>query len=92
MIDDLDLVCVMSVNPGFGGQGFISSSLDKIKRLKEFIQERNSQALMEVDGGIKLKNAPEVIAAGADVIVSGSGVFGQTNPTETISQMKKISV
>ena len=80
----------MSVNPGFGGQKFIDYSLDKIRDLKELIKEKNSKALIEVDGGIKLDNAKEVIEAGADILVSGSGIFGE-NTLENIRKFKEIN-
>ncbi len=75
VLEDLDLVLVMSVNPGFGGQSFIPSALDKIKNLKEKIKERNLNVIVEVDGGVKTTNVKDVIEAGADLIVSGSDVF-----------------
>lgn len=75
VLEDLDLVLVMSVNPGFGGQSFIPSALDKIKNLKEKIKERNINVIVEVDGGVKTTNVKDVVEAGADLIVSGSDVF-----------------
>ena len=75
VLEDLDLVLVMSVNPGFGGQSFIPSALDKIKNLKEKIKERNLNVIVEVDGGVKTTNVKDVVEAGADLIVSGSDVF-----------------
>ena len=75
VLEDLDLVLIMSVNPGFGGQSFIPSALDKIKNLKEKIKERNLNVIVEVDGGVKATNVKDVIEAGADLIVSGSDVF-----------------
>lgn len=75
VLEDLDLVLVMSVNPGFGGQSFIPSALDKIKNLKEKIKERNLKVIVEVDGGVKTTNVKDVVEAGADLIVSGSDVF-----------------
>ena len=75
VLEDLDLVLVMSVNPGFGGQSFIPSALDKIKNLKEKIKERNLNVIVEVDGGVKTTNGKDVVEAGADLIVSGSDVF-----------------
>jgi ribulose-phosphate 3-epimerase len=75
VLEDLDLVLVMSVNPGFGGQSFIPSALDKIKNLKEKIKERNLDVIVEVDGGVKTTNVKDVVEAGADLIVSGSDVF-----------------
>jgi ribulose-phosphate 3-epimerase len=90
IIMDVDLVCLMSVNPGFGGQQFIPNTLHKIRQLKSLIVEKNSAALIEIDGGVTLENAPEIIAAGADVLVAGNTVFKSANPTETIAQLKKI--
>ena len=75
VLEDLDLVLVMSVNPGFGGQSFIPSALDKIKNLKEKIKERNLNVIVEVDGGVKTTNVKDVVEAGADLIVSGSDIF-----------------
>ena len=75
VLEDLDLVLIMSVNPGFGGQSFIPSAIDKIKNLKAKIRERNLNVIVEVDGGVKTTNAKDVIEAGADLIVSGSDVF-----------------
>ena len=75
VLEDLDLVLIMSVNPGFGGQSFIPSAIDKIKNLKEKIRERNLNVIVEVDGGVKTTNVKDVIEAGADLIVSGSDVF-----------------
>ena len=75
VLEDLDLVLVMSVNPGFGGQSFIPSALDKIKNLKEKIKERNLNVIVEVDGGVKTTNVKDVVEAGADLIVTGSDVF-----------------
>ena len=75
VLEDLDLVLIMSVNPGFGGQSFIPSALDKIKNIKEKIKERNLNVIVEVDGGVKTTNVKDVIEAGADLIVSGSDVF-----------------
>ena len=80
IITDVDLVCVMSVNPGFGGQKFIPATISKIKLLKQLINERNATALIEVDGGVTLENAASIIGAGADVLVAGNTVFGSSNP------------
>ncbi len=90
IIADVDLVCLMSVNPGFGGQQFIPNTVHKIRQLKSLILEKNSAALIEIDGGVTLENAPEIIAAGADVLVAGNTVFKSANPTETITLLKKI--
>lgn len=88
IIPMLDLVLIMSVNPGFGGQKFIPGSLDKISRLKELIQKKNSSALIEVDGGVDQTNAAALVNAGADVLVAGSYVFKSDNPQEAIKRIK----
>ncbi|MEO5991337.1 MAG: ribulose-phosphate 3-epimerase [Ferruginibacter sp.] len=85
---DIDLVCVMSVNPGFGGQSFIPQTIDKIIALKEMIKSKAANVLIEVDGGINTENASMVVQAGADVLVAGSAVFKSKNPTETIAILK----
>ena len=90
IIADVDLVCVMSVNPGFGGQKFIPATLSKIKQLKQLIIEKQSSALIEVDGGVTLENAASIIQAGADVLVAGNTVFASTSPIDTIKQLKSI--
>lgn len=90
IIQDLDLVLIMSVNPGFGGQKFIPHSLTKIKELKELISKTQSKALIEVDGGVSLTNAGDIIAAGADALVAGNAVFNSPNPAETIAKLHKI--
>jgi len=89
-IKNIDLVCLMSVNPGFGGQIFIPQTLDKIKSLKQLILREGSHALIEVDGGVTLSNAKEIIAAGADVLVAGNTVFSAANPKEVIALLKNI--
>jgi ribulose-phosphate 3-epimerase len=76
ILTDLDMVLLMSVNPGFGGQKFIPSALDKIRKLRGMINDRNLSVLIEIDGGVKLDNAPEIAAAGADILVMGSAFFG----------------
>ncbi|MDR4482388.1 MAG: ribulose-phosphate 3-epimerase [Nitrospirales bacterium] len=85
---DVDLVLVMSVNPGFGGQQFISSSLDKIRRIRTMMNNSRSSAHLEVDGGVNLANVASVIHAGANVLVAGSAIFGSKNIPETIRQMR----
>lgn len=85
---DLDFVCLMSVNPGFGGQSFIEHSTCKIKHLKEMILKQNSKCLIEVDGGVTTKNARMLEEAGADVLVAGSAVFGASDPYEAIKLIK----
>jgi ribulose-phosphate 3-epimerase len=88
IISDVDMVLVMSVNPGFGGQSFIPQSIQKIKDVKECIRTSQSKALIQVDGGINPKNAPEIVAAGADVLVAGNTIFGSANPSSVIEQLK----
>lgn len=90
IIADIDLVCLMSVNPGFGGQSFIPHSIQKIKELKKLIGQTGSSAKIEVDGGVTLKNAAEILSAGADVLVAGSTIFNSANPKETIEQLKRV--
>lgn len=90
ILHDLDLVCVMSVNPGFGGQAFIPHTLQKIAALKAMITAQKLSTLIEVDGGVTLENAPSLVAAGADVLVAGNTVFKSSNPKETIAQLKRI--
>lgn len=85
---DLDFVCLMSVNPGFGGQSFIEHSICKIKRLKEMILKQGSKCLIEVDGGVTTKNARMLEEAGADVLVAGSAVFGASDPYEAVKLIK----
>ena len=89
-IADIDLVCVMSVNPGFGGQQFIENTYDKISRLKELILKKNSNALIEIDGGVTLENAKKLLDNGADVLVAGNTVFNSNDPIQTIRQLKNI--
>lgn len=88
LIEDIDFVCLMSVNPGFGGQKFIYRTIDKVKRLKEMIRVRNASTLIEIDGGVGLQNAEVLIKAGADILVAGSSVFRSDNPKETIVALK----
>lgn len=90
IIAEIDLVLIMSVNPGFGGQSFIPHSIHKIKELKKLITETHSSAKIEVDGGISLKNAKQIIDAGADILVAGNSIFSSSNPKEMIAKMKKI--
>lgn len=89
VIADIDLVCVMSVNPGFGGQKFIENTYNKTAELKELIISRNSKALIEIDGGVNQQNAGKLIAAGADVLVAGNFVFSSANPVDTIAELKR---
>ena len=90
VIEELDLVCVMSVNPGFGGQKFIYNTLPKIRRLKDMITVRNARTKIEVDGGVGLQNAESILRAGADVLVAGSSVFRSEDPIGTIARLKAI--
>lgn len=89
-IENIDLVLIMSVNPGFGGQKFIPSALRKISEVKKLIEKRNLKTLIEVDGGIKLGNAKDVLDAGADILVSGSGIFEKGRTRENIKAFKEI--
>lgn len=88
VINDIDVVCLMSVNPGFGGQKFIENTFHKVKRLKELIQSKKSNTLIEIDGGVNLQNAKPLLEAGADVLVAGNFVFGAANPSQVIQQLK----
>lgn len=90
ILHDIDLVCLMSVNPGFGGQKFIPYTLQKIKDLRKMIDERGLQVHIEIDGGVTLENAPSIIAAGADVLVAGNTVFKAADPKGTIAVLKKM--
>ena len=91
VIKDIDLVCIMSVNPGFGGQSFIENTYKKVTQLKKLITENNASAKIEIDGGVTVKNAQQLTAAGADVLVAGSFVFNSENPISTISDLKKVA-
>jgi len=88
IIADIDLVCMMSVNPGFGGQKFIENTYDKIIKLKKLIVQKSSKALIEIDGGVDLTNYKKLIECGADVLVAGNTVFSSPVPSKTISQLK----
>jgi ribulose-phosphate 3-epimerase len=88
VIADIDLVCVMSVNPGFGGQSFIENTYKKVSDLKQLITKNNSNAMIEIDGGVNQENARKLIDCGADVLVAGSFVFKSSNPTITIENLK----
>ena len=92
ILADVDLVMLMSVNPGFGGQKFIENTLVKIKRLKELMKKTGSEALIEVDGGVSLSNAVDLIRSGADVLVAGNTVFGSDDPVDMIAKLKNIKV
>ena len=91
VISDLDLVCVMSVNPGFGGQQFIENTYDKVRRLRALSNAKNAEVMIEIDGGVTSKNAAALVQAGADVLVAGSFVFASENPSETISDLHAIA-
>tara|TARA_B100000530_G_C15874497_1_gene454792 strand:+ start:509 stop:1159 length:651 start_codon:yes stop_codon:yes gene_type:complete len=90
IINEIDLVCLMSVNPGFGGQKFIENTYIKTQELKNLIISKNSNALIEIDGGVTYENAKKIIKLGADVLVAGSFVFKSKNPSKTISELKSI--
>jgi ribulose-phosphate 3-epimerase len=91
VIMDTDIVCMMSVNPGFGGQSFIPNTLNKIKELKKMIVEKGAPTLIEIDGGVTLDNAAEIYAAGADVLVAGNTVFSAADPIKMISDLNRLS-
>lgn len=90
IVNDVDMVLLMSVNPGFGGQKFIENSVEKVVRLRELIDRKNSRALIQVDGGVQAETAPRLVAAGADVLVSGSYVFKAADPIATIKGLKEL--
>jgi ribulose-phosphate 3-epimerase len=89
VINDIDVVCMMSVNPGFGGQSFIEHTITKIRQLKQIIAERDASTLIEIDGGVTLDNAEIIIKNGADVLVAGNTVFSSPDPTDTIKRLKQ---
>jgi ribulose-phosphate 3-epimerase len=91
IIADVELVCLMSVNPGFGGQKFIQNTYGKIEKLKDLILQKNSPALIEIDGGVNQQNAPELLKKGADVLVAGSFVFSAADPEKTIADLKNVA-
>ena len=91
IINEIDLVCLMSVNPGFGGQSFIESTYEKVKKLSEIIKKSSASTQIEIDGGVTYQNAKQLIECGADVLVAGSSVFSSENPKETISGLKNIN-
>lgn len=90
VIEDADLILVMSVNPGFGGQAFIPNSLKKVREARALIDERNPQCLLEIDGGIGRKNIAEVVAAGVDVVVMGSSVYGAADPASELRELRAL--
>lgn len=89
-IQDIDLVCLMSVNPGFGGQSYIENTYNKVAQLKAMIKAKGASTRIEIDGGVTNKNAKQLVDAGADVLVAGSYVFGSENPTETVKGLKEL--
>ena len=91
IINDIDMVCMMSVNPGFGGQSFIENTYSKIEKLKDLIIKKNASTLIEIDGGVTDKNAKRLVDAGADVLVAGNFVFKAANPAQTIATLKEIA-
>ena len=91
LINDIDMVCIMSVNPGFGGQSFIENTYAKIAKLKALILRKNASTIIEIDGGVTNKNAVQLVQAGADVLVAGNFVFKSNNPTQTIADLKKLT-
>jgi ribulose-phosphate 3-epimerase len=91
VIQDIDLVCIMSVNPGFGGQSFIENTYAKVEKLKALINKKNAATIIEIDGGVTDKNAKQLVAAGADVLVAGSYVFSAQDPIATIAHLKELT-
>jgi len=90
-LQDIDEICVMSVNPGFGGQKFIDHTCEKIRELKKMIMQRGLHVLIEIDGGVTLENAAGIVHAGADILVAGNTVFKSSDPKKIISQLKAAS-
>jgi ribulose-phosphate 3-epimerase len=90
VLHEIDLVCLMSVNPGFGGQKFIQQTMEKIKQLRKMCNDKGLKTHIEIDGGVTLENAKEILAAGADVLVAGNTVFKSPDPTATIAQLKNM--
>ena len=88
IISEIDLVCVMSVNPGFGGQSFIESTYNKVLKLKNLIKKKNASTLIEIDGGVNDKNSTKLIEYGADVLVSGNYIFRDQDPNEAIKRLR----
>ena len=88
-IQDIDLVCIMSVNPGFGGQSFIENTYNKITELKALIKSKDARTKIQIDGGVNAENAPLLVKAGADILVAGSFIFRSENPIETIARLKQ---
>ncbi len=92
IIHDIDIVLLMSVNPGFGGQKFIPFTIDKIRQVRKMIDERNLNVQIEIDGGVTLDNAPSIVEAGADILIAGNTVFKSSDPAGTIAKLKSISI
>lgn len=90
ILNDVDMVLLMSVNPGFGGQKFIEGTIDKLRALREMVDRKNSRALIQIDGGVQAETAPRLVAAGADVLVSGSYVFKAADPIQTIHDLRSL--
>ncbi|RXQ96838.1 ribulose-phosphate 3-epimerase [Ancylomarina salipaludis] len=90
IIQDIDLVLLMSVNPGFGGQSFIENTYSKIEKLKALVAEKNTELIIEIDGGVNLETGKKLVEAGADALVAGSFVFNSENPTQTIADLKQL--
>ena len=90
IINDIDIVCLMSVNPGFGGQSFIENTYEKVKELKTLIETKKAKTKIEIDGGVNNENASKLISSGADILVAGSHVFKSKDPMETIAKLKSI--
>lgn len=90
IIKDVDMVLLMSVNPGFGGQKFIEGTIDKLRALREMVDRKNSRALIQIDGGVQAETAPRLVEAGADVLVSGSYVFKAADPIQTIHDLRSL--
>jgi ribulose-phosphate 3-epimerase len=91
VINDIDMVCIMSVNPGFGGQSFIENTYEKVRKLKALITRKGANTIIEIDGGVTNKNAVQLVEVGADVLVAGNFVFKAENPTQTIADLKKLT-
>jgi ribulose-phosphate 3-epimerase len=91
LLGDIDLVCMMSVNPGFGGQKFIENTYRKVELLKKMIDKAGAKVQIEIDGGVNQQNAPKLMSAGADVLVAGNFVFSSDNPKQVIAQLKRVS-
>ncbi|WP_293873983.1 ribulose-phosphate 3-epimerase [Flavobacterium sp.] len=92
IITDIDMVCIMSVNPGFGGQSFIENTYSKIEKLKDLIIKKGTSTWIEIDGGVTDKNAKRLVEAGADILVAGNFVFKAVNPTQTIASLKELAI